>query len=68
MRFVIGLDDDDEGGLTAIISKHKGRVRVDFGKPITWFSLPPEDAITFASLMIGHARNLLERAREGGDG
>jgi hypothetical protein len=56
------LNPTDEGelqmGMTSIRSK--GVVRIDFGKPITWFALRPAEARAFAEMLIERA-NALER-------
>lgn len=51
---------DDEGVLAcAIATDHAhGRVRIDFGKPITWFSLMPDEAAQLAQMLIRKAREL----------
>jgi hypothetical protein len=49
------LDADDEGGLMLAISVYNGVVRVDFGKPLEWLGLPPEEALAFASLLVKQA-------------
>jgi hypothetical protein len=54
------LDEYDEGGLALGISQYKGTVRFDFGKQIRWFSLPPDQAMKFAELILQHAEALLQ--------
>lgn len=51
---------DDEGGINVAISSHiapdgSQMVRFDFGKPVAWLSLPREEALAFASLIVKHA-------------
>ncbi len=41
----------------------KGNVVVDFGKPVVWVGMPPQQAVDFANRMIRQAR---EAAREAG--
>ena len=46
----------DEGELRfAMARDHYGNVRVDFGKPVAWFALQPEQAMEFARVMLKHA-------------
>lgn len=51
------LSEEDEGelrmqiGLTA-----EGLVRMDFGKPIAWFSMHPQQACDMAAMIVKHAR------------
>lgn len=53
-RGSLGLHD--EGALQMAISHDdKGNVHVNFGKKIRWFALPPDQAITFAQLILHHA-------------
>lgn len=49
---------DDDGALAcAIGGDHAhGRVRIDFGKLIAWFSLTPEEAVGLAQLLVKQAR------------
>jgi hypothetical protein len=49
------LNETDEGGLQLAISEEKGTVRVDFGSPVAWFALPPDQALAFASLIVKRA-------------
>jgi hypothetical protein len=52
------LDASDEGELQMGIAydKANGVVRLDFGKPVAWFALYPQEAIEFAERIIWHAR------------
>ncbi len=54
------LSDDDEGGINVAISNHVApdgevMVRLDFGKPVAWLSLPSEQAIKFALTILRRA-------------
>jgi hypothetical protein len=54
------LADDDEGGINVAISRHiapdgSQMVRLDFGKPVTWLSLPREQALAFAAAINWYA-------------
>jgi hypothetical protein len=54
---------DDEGALACAIAadKQHGRVRLDFGKLIAWFSVTPEEAVQLAELLIAKAREATDR-------
>ena len=49
---------DDEGALAMAVAadRAKGIVRIDFGKPVEWLGLPPEEAVALAQLLIQKAR------------
>jgi hypothetical protein len=51
------LNDDDQGALQMAIGRDPadGLVHVDFGKPISWFALPPDAAINMARSLLRHA-------------
>jgi hypothetical protein len=36
-------------------------VRIDFGKPVLWLAMPPEQAVALAESLIGHALALKKR-------
>jgi hypothetical protein len=49
------LNERDEGELQFAVGSEKGLVRIDFGKPVAWFALPPETAQQLAMLLLRHA-------------
>jgi hypothetical protein len=50
------LNPDDEGELRfGVAHDDKGLVHMNFGKPVTWFALHPEQAIELAKLILRHA-------------
>jgi hypothetical protein len=54
------LSDDDEGEINVAISRHVApdgsqMVRFDFGKPVAWLSLPREQALALAAVIIQQA-------------
>lgn len=51
------LSDDDQGGLRMAVAYDKlnGIVRVEFGKPVAWLGLPPDNAVQLANLLLRHA-------------
>lgn len=54
------ISGDDDGELAFVVSSGKtpGIVRVDFGKPVEWLGLPPQEAVELAQLLIKHARSI----------
>jgi hypothetical protein len=55
------LNEEDEGGLMMAISIESGNVRIDFGKPIAWFAIPPDQALALASVIVGRAMEIKAR-------
>lgn len=50
------LGPDDQGELRmAVTHDSKGNVHVNFGKDVSWFALPSEQAIELAKLILHHA-------------
>jgi hypothetical protein len=51
------LTDDDEGELKMAVSFDKldGLVHIEFGKPVAWLALPPENAVALARAILKHA-------------
>lgn len=46
----------DEGAIQfGVAHDDEGKVHVNFGKPVTWFAMPPEQAIHLARLLLRHA-------------
>lgn len=59
-EFPVGqLTKTDEGSIQFAIGEKDGKVVIDFGTPVHWIGLSPQQAADFASL-------LLKRAREAG--
>lgn len=54
------LTDDDEGELKMGVAHDTldGLVKINFGKPVAWLGLPPENAIALAETILKHARAL----------
>jgi len=52
------VSGDDDGELALAISSDAatGLVRMDFGKPVAWMAMSPDDAVALAQLLIRHAR------------
>jgi hypothetical protein len=50
------LGPHDEGELRMAVAKDsQGNVHVNFGKDVSWFAIPPEQAIELAKLLLRHA-------------
>lgn len=51
------LNESDQGELKMGVAYDKldGLVRVEFGKPVAWLAMPPEDAVAFAQSLLRHA-------------
>lgn len=54
---------DDEGELAMKIGVKDKTVIMDFGKPVVWIGLGPQDAANLAGLLVRRAR---EAARDAG--
>lgn len=49
------IKEEDEGELAFAITSHKGRVVMDFGKPVQWLAVEPEMAVEIANSLIKYA-------------
>jgi 8-oxo-dGTP diphosphatase len=56
------IDPNDEGELQLAIAADldNGVVRVDFGKPVAWLGLPPDEARTLGQMLIDKANQLTQ--------
>lgn len=54
------VSPEDEGSLAVMVSvdRRHGRVRVDFGKPVSWYAVTPGEARAFATHLIKMADKL----------
>lgn len=50
------LTAKDEGALQFGVTERDGKVVLDFGTPVAWVGLDPQQAADLASLMLKHAR------------
>lgn len=50
------LNDADEGALAVGIGHQRGKVVVQFPKPVNWIGFTPEQAIEIAETLVEHAR------------
>jgi len=48
----------DEGELQMGIAHDRNYVHINFGKPVVWFSMSPEDTLKMASMMVEHAMSI----------
>jgi hypothetical protein len=49
------ITPQDEGELNFGIGRDKHYIHINFGKPVIWFSMTPEDALKVASSIVEHA-------------
>ena len=50
-----------EGELNFAIGERWENVFIDFGSPVAWLAMPPEQAVAFAELLIKKARYVARR-------
>jgi hypothetical protein len=57
------IDENDEGELRLSIEADSltNQIIIDFGEPVTWVSLSPEEAIDFAEFITKKAKELQEQ-------
>lgn len=49
---------DDEGGLTFAVGLDGNNIAIQFGTPVTWFSMPPRIARQLAETLANYASKL----------
>lgn len=54
------LNEHDEGGLRIAIGSQDGKVIIDFGKPVAWFGMGPQQARELGVTLMKNAYNLDE--------
>lgn len=52
------LTDDDEGALVLGVAIYKGKVFVNFGKPVEWLGLGPGAAVEFGVALLKAAASI----------
>jgi hypothetical protein len=52
------LTKDDEGAVQFAIGERDGKVVIDFGTPMHWIGMTPQQAADFASTILKHARKV----------
>lgn len=50
------LTEQDEGGIQFAVGVQDGKVVLDFGTPVAWLGMRPEDALKVAESLIQNAR------------
>lgn len=55
------LTDNDEGEIQFALGTKDGKVVLDFGKPVAWLGLLPEQAIDIGQMMINRGKDILEK-------
>jgi len=58
------LNEYDEGAAIMAIGHLKGRVIVDFGQPVAWLGLSPQEAVSMAQYLINQARQAAHETGE----
>jgi hypothetical protein len=56
--------EKSEGALNPRVISQPDGVVVDFGKPVSWIGLSPQEAVDFAALIIKHANDVAARTGE----
>jgi hypothetical protein len=51
------LNPDDAGAIAMAVSSEKGRVRLDFPKPVAWIGFTGDEAMQLAQDLMRHARH-----------
>lgn len=55
------MNGSDEGGLRFAIGEDGGNVVLNFGTPVAWLGMPPEQAVALAEMLITKARIVARR-------
>ena len=50
------LTTSDEGQIAFGVGDHEGKVIINFGTPVVWMGMSPQEAVEFAELLIKRAR------------
>lgn len=51
------LDKSDEGEISFGVTSHRGKVIINFGKPVAWLGMNASQAAALAAVLIRHATN-----------
>lgn len=63
-KFPMGeIDKTDEGEIAFGVASHRGKVIINFGKPVAWLGMDARQAAGLAAVLIQHAN----RCRDIGD-
>ena len=57
------LNGSDEGGIRFALGEDGGNVVINFGTPVAWLGMPPEQAVALAEMLIAKARIIARRER-----
>src|SRR5262249_37071389 len=57
------IHESDEGELGIAIGFYEGNVIINFGTPVKWFGLPPEEALNLGALIIAKAKEAIENKK-----
>lgn len=57
------LTEHDEGEIQIALHEHKGKVIIDFGTPVKWVGLNPEQALDFGKAMVKQAKKIIRHNR-----
>lgn len=55
------LNGSDEGGIRFAIGEDGDNVVINFGTPVAWLGMPPEQAVALAEMLIAKARIVARR-------
>lgn len=58
------LNKTDEGGIQFAIGEQHGKVVIDFGTPVHWLGMTPQEAADFASALLKRARLVARKSGE----
>ena len=57
------LTPHDEGGIQFAVGSKDRKVVINFGTPVAWLGMPPEQAVELAQLLISHARQVARETK-----
>jgi hypothetical protein len=57
------LNADDEGAIRLGVTHSQGNVVIEFGTPVKWIGLPPEQAMDLARAIMQHAGEAAKTSR-----
>lgn len=58
------LDKSDEGEIAFGVASHRGKVIINFGKPVAWLGMDARQAAGLAALLIQHANRCRDLGAE----
>ena len=54
------LTAHDEGEIAFVVGSHDGKVVIEFGGPVAWIGMSPEQAVELAKTLRSHARTIVD--------